>query len=317
MATCIPEDERLCDLLTLRATEGLGGEERRELQELAANHPEFDPDEFDRVAAALVLARLRVEPMPAALRLRIEADANAWFAEAGQPPEAETLPAAGTAAGPGNVLTLPARRPPAATVWGGWLAAAAATVVAVIGWLQVDNYSRDRGALAARQSSLEGAVNRLERALAGKEAELARKEAELAGLQPSAPAALLARLEGLPDTVVLPWSATEDPAATGAGGAVVWNGSEQAGLMRIHGLAPNDPAVAQYQLWIFDAGRDDRFPVDGGVFDVPAGAEEALVPIRARLPVGEAVLFAITVEGPGGTVVSSRERIALVAQPGA
>jgi hypothetical protein len=35
------------------------------------------------------------------------------------------------------------------------------------------------------------------------------------------------------------------------------------------------------------------------------------------LPVGEAVLFAITVERPGGVVVSSRERIALVAQPGA
>jgi hypothetical protein len=317
MAARIPEDERLCDLLTLRAIEGLSEEERKELQELAANHPEFDPDEFDRVAASLALAGLRVEPMPAALRARIEADAKAWFAEAGEPPAVETRPAAGQAVGPGSVVTLPARRPPAATVWGGWLAAAAAMVVAVIGWLQVDSLSRERAALAARQASLEGSVNRLERALAGKEAELAGKEAELAGLQPAAPAALLARLEGLPDTLVLPWAATGDPSATGAGGAVIWSESEQAGLMRIHGLAPNDPAVAQYQLWIFDAGRDDRFPVDGGVFDVPAGGEEALVPIRARLPVGEAVLFAITVEGPGGTVVSSRERIALVAQPGA
>ena len=57
--------------------------------------------------------------------------------------------------------------------------------------------------------------------------------------------------------------------------------------------------------------------MDGGVFDVPPGADEVIVPIRARLPVGEAVLFAITVEPPGGVVVSTRERIALVAQPGA
>jgi hypothetical protein len=39
------------------------------------------------------------------------------------------------------------------------------------------------------------------------------------------------------------------------------------------------------------------------------------VPIRARLPVGKPVLFVITVERPGGVVVSSRERIALVAKP--
>lgn len=295
MAARFPDDERLCDLLSMRATEGLDVEEQEELQNRAANHPGFDPDEFDRVAASLVLAGLRVEPMPAALRARIEADAVAWFAQSGEL---------------ASVVSLPARRPPAATVWGGWLAAAAAAVVAVVGWLQVDNFSRDRAALSARQASLEGSVNRLER-------ELARKEAELVGLQPAAPTVLLAQLETLPGTVVVPWSATDDPSAAGAGGAVVWNGSEQAGLMRIRGLAPNDPAEMQYQLWIFDAGRDDRFPVDGGVFDVPAGVDEALVPIRARLPVGEAVLFAITVEGPGGTVVSSRERIALVAQPGA
>jgi hypothetical protein len=45
------------------------------------------------------------------------------------------------------------------------------------------------------------------------------------------------------------------------------------------------------------------------------GDVETLVPIKARLPVGQPVLFAITVEAAGGVVVSSRERIALVAQP--
>jgi anti-sigma-K factor RskA len=86
--------------------------------------------------------------------------------------------------------------------------------------------------------------------------------------------------------------------------------------MRFTGLAPNDRARWQYQLWIFDKRRDQRYPVDGGVFDIPAGAAEVLVPIHARLPVGEATMFVVTVEPVGGVVVSSRERIALIAKTG-
>jgi anti-sigma-K factor RskA len=84
--------------------------------------------------------------------------------------------------------------------------------------------------------------------------------------------------------------------------------------MRIAGLQPNDRQRWQYQLWIFDKTRDQKYPVDGGVFDIPAGQTEVLVPIDARLPVSEAVLFAVTVEPAGGVVVSTRERIALLAQ---
>jgi len=85
--------------------------------------------------------------------------------------------------------------------------------------------------------------------------------------------------------------------------------------MKIGGLAANDPGEFQYQLWIFDQGRDERFPVDGGVFDVPSGADEVIVPISAKLDVDRPYLFAVTVEKPGGVVVSSRERIAILAQP--
>jgi hypothetical protein len=112
------------------------------------------------------------------------------------------------------------------------------------------------------------------------------------------------------------WMATEDPAATGASGDVVWDAASQTGFMRFVGLAPNEPTRLQYQLWIFDRLRDERYPVDGGVFDVPAGAGEIIVPIRAKLPVGDASLFAVTVEPAGGVVVSSRERIVLLAQAG-
>jgi hypothetical protein len=85
------------------------------------------------------------------------------------------------------------------------------------------------------------------------------------------------------------------------------------GVLFIEGLAPNDPAVEQYQLWIFDRTRDERFPVDGGVFDVSRDGR-AVIPVQAKLRVGEPVLFAVTVEPPGGSVVSER-RIALVARP--
>lgn len=124
-----------------------------------------------------------------------------------------------------------------------------------------------------------------------------------------------AALAATTDAVVLGWQPTADPAAADAGGDVVWSGDRQEGYMRFRGLAANDPADSQYQLWIFDSARNGDYPVDGGVFDVPAGAGDWVVPIRARLPVSEAVLFAVTVEPPGGVVVSTRERIALTAQP--
>jgi hypothetical protein len=129
------------------------------------------------------------------------------------------------------------------------------------------------------------------------------------------PSAERAELLGLPGTGRFDFTPTEDPAARKGTGDVVWHSGLQRGFMRIRGLAPNDPSKEQYQLWIFDEERGDTFPVDGGVFDVTADAQgEVLVPIQAKLGVGKAKLFAITVERPGGVVVSKRERIVLTAK---
>jgi len=116
------------------------------------------------------------------------------------------------------------------------------------------------------------------------------------------------------DVVRLPWKPTADADALGASGDVVWSESRQVGYMRIRGLASNDPSLAQYQLWIFDGKRDARHPVDGGVFDV--SGDEVVIPIRAKLQVFLPTLFAVTVEKPGGAVVSKRERIVLTAASG-
>ena len=73
--------------------------------------------------------------------------------------------------------------------------------------------------------------------------------------------------------------------------------------MRLAGLVANDPGTAQYQLWIVDPERDQR-PVDGGVFDVPSGGGEVIIPIDPKLRIKSPAAFAITLEKPGGVVVS-------------
>lgn len=117
-----------------------------------------------------------------------------------------------------------------------------------------------------------------------------------------------------PTAVRWPWEGTKDSHVVGTvRGEAIFDPRTSKGLLVIEGLAANDPSFEQYQLWIFDASRDERYPVDGGVFDVPACGQVA-VPIEAKLSVDKPVLFAVTVEKPGGVVVSDR-RIALVAKP--
>ncbi|MCE2883138.1 MAG: anti-sigma factor [Planctomycetaceae bacterium] len=117
-----------------------------------------------------------------------------------------------------------------------------------------------------------------------------------------------------PNSLRASWSATNDGHIVGAvAGEVRFDPATGDGELHIEGLAQNDPAREQYQLWIFDAGRDERFPVDGGVFDITCSGR-AVIAIRSKLAVQRPTMFAVTVERPGGAVVSER-RIALVAKP--
>ena len=256
--------QRAEELLASDATQGLGRDERAELDRLLTDHRDLGDGGYERAAAALHLALLGPEePLPETTRQRLRR-AAAGFAAGETPAPAAREPAAA--------------RP--AVAWGPWLAAAAALILALAGWWP-------------RLSPEPAPPQVVETPLLGPEQAPVKNA----------------------DALDLPWTATEDPAAAGAAGGVVWSSAEQRGLMRISGLEANDPAVSQYQLWIFDKGRDDRYPVDGGVFDMPSGGGEAVVAIDAKIRVDEPVLFAITVERPGGVVVSDRERIVLVAQP--
>lgn len=124
-----------------------------------------------------------------------------------------------------------------------------------------------------------------------------------------APVALRQELLHAGDTAVWQWSGGK------AHGDVVWHGGSQRGTMRFLDLPANDPAKQQYQLWIVDAKRNAAQPVDGGVFDVPAGETEVVIPIDPKVVVHDAQAFVVTVEAPGGVVVSDREQIVVLAKP--
>lgn len=118
-------------------------------------------------------------------------------------------------------------------------------------------------------------------------------------------------IETAADLVQVRWADGPTP-IPGAEGDVVWSASLQQGFMRFRGVTANVPTVEQYQLWIFDKNQDEKTPIDGGVFDIGPD-QEVIIPIQAKLKVQEAYLFAVTIEKPGGVVVSSRERLPLLA----
>jgi hypothetical protein len=124
-----------------------------------------------------------------------------------------------------------------------------------------------------------------------------------------APNMLRQELMQVSDTAVWNWSGGAPK------GDVVWHGPSQRGTMRFSGLPPNDPRQRQYQLWIVDGKRNAAQPVDGGVFDVPAGQSEVVIPIDPKVLVHEAKAFVVTIEVVGGVVVSDREQIVVLATP--
>lgn len=131
------------------------------------------------------------------------------------------------------------------------------------------------------------------------------------GVRPT-PAERVAMLEARDDTLVLAWKGLDQPGFERVTGDVVWNDTRQEGYMRLRGLPVNDAGEAQYQLWIVDPARD-KHPVDGGVFDARSEGE-ILVPIRAALRVDRPAAFVLTLEQPGGVVVSDGPHLVLAAR---
>jgi anti-sigma-K factor RskA len=240
------QQERLNELLADRATVGLTPDEARELETLLTGAS----DESHELAAAaldLALGPTQLEALPASLRAKLAARGEEFVASRAAIAKRASMQA------------LPAPRRPNAAAW--WLAAAAA-VLALIGWWP-------------RFGSTGTKLG---------------------------PQELLARA----GTLRIDAKGTE--LAKDLHGDVLWSNELQSGYLRLSGLPANDPKVAQYQLWIVDA--DQQHPIDGGVFDAASG--ELVIPIDAKLRVGTPKAFAITLEKPGGVVVSDLGKVAML-----
>lgn len=121
-----------------------------------------------------------------------------------------------------------------------------------------------------------------------------------------------------PDAISIPWGdfnaidTGEAPEIRNVKGEVIWSDHAQRGYMRFSGLPANDPKRECYQLWIVDAERGLGQRVSSAVFDIP-NTNDPIVEIHPQLPISKAQLFAITIERPGGVVVSDMKRRASLA----
>jgi len=282
-------DDAMVDLLVKQVIEGLSPAEQRELEAFDALRAGEALVELEQAAAAVSLVGLTLEEPPAALRAMLQRRGEELIGannvvDFKRPSAARSAEATAAAAPAANPVRGDAGR--SGTL--GWLAAAACLVLAILGWLRSPPPAAPADTARLNPPALQTSP-----------------VPPPAPPQPPTPTEARAALLARSDTLKITLAPTKDPAAAGVTGDAVWDPATQKGFLHFVGLAGNDPSVKQYQIWVFDGKRDKRYPVDGGVFDVPADSSEVVIPIRAALPIGEAKAFAVTVEKPGGVVVSA------------
>ncbi len=281
------DKEKMLELLSDKAAFGLSEEETAELARLEKEFPELNDDSFELAAAAIAMLNLETdEPMPAHLRSKIAQDAESFFASR----KAAEAPAAPTEKEEfQKTFTLEPRK----SIWNwlGWAVAALACVVLIVNVYRTNQQIEN---LSATMTS-----------------EIDRLKAQIPTPTPNA-AQELQQLLAKPDIVRSTWGDLDPKKqAFNIQGDVVWSNSAQKGFVRFSNLPVNDKTKEQYQVWIFDA--DQKYPVDGGVFDA-SQAGEIVIPIDAKIKVQKPTMFAITAEKPGGVVVSPLEKVMAVAK---
>ena len=265
-------EEILLDLLIKEATEGLTDAERRQLEEMQGASANRD-NSFELTAASLAIANLDTsEPLPSHIRARIEDAADQWFAQK----QAAKAPA----------RPVPAPEPKIGWFgWLGWVAAAVAfAILAVTVWIPRQQPPTTAGVKTPTPTATPFPVPE-------------KRREEL--------------LASVPDVKKAAWGPGNVKDLASVTGDAVWSDDQQEGYLRFRGLPPNDKHTQQYQLWIFDETQSDKTPIDGGVFDVNANGE-VVIPIHAALQVKNPKAFAVTIEKPGGVVVSDRSKIVVL-----
>ena len=279
-------DSRLFDLMVKQATEGLSETEQQELQHLSGDFP-GEPERIELTVAATELAMNehfatdQASPVvPDSLRQRLNQDAERFFsAQSNHAVSSSSDVTSQPGASGGSRLT------PVSTV--GRPVSKREILAMVIA--------------AACLLLVFTGLNPMAWDVTGGSKVAATPQQRLDALLASAP----------DDLIRLDWIPVHDSNVTGQ---VVWSDQQQSGFMVFKDLDANDPQQLQYQLWVFDTDEGQKYPVDGGVFDIANADQRSVIPIDARIPVDKAVQFAITVERPGGVVVSDRETIPALAK---
>lgn len=280
-------DEKLRDLLSDQAVFGLTEDETKQLAELSEGADiGMNAHALELTAAAILLAETSVdEPMPAHLEASILEKANKHFAA--QRTEETVLESIHDQPTRSFQWTEP--KPGRSFVnWLGWAAAAAACIALAVNIYFTRGTATDfvgPGLPTPTPVGEEklGPAQQRERLLAT--------------------ATDITRAEWGPGNV--------KEIATVAGD-VVWSDAKQAGFLTLKGVPVNDANKEAYQLWIFDETQSDKTPIDGGVFNVTADGE-VVIPIDAKLKARNPKAFAVTIEKPGGVVVSTRDKVVALA----
>ncbi|MFN3167213.1 MAG: anti-sigma factor domain-containing protein [Phycisphaeraceae bacterium] len=275
--------DRLDELMVDAATQGLSPQDQAELREALERNPSlrFEAEAYELAATAVELALckpLTNEALPPALQDKLRVAAQRHTAALRENPG---LKLAGTPAS--NEVDISGR----GIRWTdgrafGWYAAAAALIAVCVLLVQTPD-----------TQVIEKVVEKDATGNAQAGPTLAERYAELANRQNTLRGAWAPHPDG------------DTQRFANAAGEIIWNTDQQTGYMKLTGLPVNDPTKEQYQLWIVDATREgettDR--IDGGVFDVN-DAGEVIVPIDPKIVARKPAVFAITVEQPGGVVVS-------------
>jgi hypothetical protein len=272
-----PPNDHAQDLLADHATVGLDDHEAAHLHELLSQYPApgFERISHELAAAAidLLIAPSQGQALPSAVRMRVEAQAARWLGP--------TTPVETSIGAPGARIRISGSRnasPYGVAARLGWLAAAAAVLLALAAWWPG----------TGRGKHQEPDVGAQRQALLVKEGTMLATWGDFNALDSGAV-----------------------PEVQGVKGDVVYDEAAQTGFMRFVGLPVNDPAKEQYQLWIIDSrGLGQR--ISGGIFDSTT-ERELIVPIAPGIRTRGASIFAVTIEQPGGTWVSDMERRVVLA----
>ena len=274
----------LYDLLTKKAVYGLDEAEQRELDELDTGTADLEFRSLEIAAAAISMVGIEEEPLPVHLRSKIISDAEHYFSDA-KTLVAEPWPPARV-----DAVYETNDRESSGGSWFGWFGWAAATMACIA--LVVNIW-----------------FTRLQPS-----PEIAKTPPAVDALRVPTVAELRDQmLRAATGTIKAAWTAGNVKDLTQIVGDVVWSDESQKGYVRLQGLPANDVSKETYQLWIFDKTQDPATPIDGGTFDVKSNGE-VVIPINAKLKANNPQMFAITIERPGGVVVSKRGKIAAIAK---